>query len=411
MFVNRAFDGGHNLRSAATDQVMDPAPPTDREILLTGDAADFAVFFDRHAEWVLAFARRRSPDAESAADVPAEVIAAALAAAGATGGRAARRRPPPGPARRSGAMPRPLPPGRISTGPVTTASSSGPYPAPDEARASTGVGAVASFEEVPQLEHVAWPGPRSRFAANAMCGASRGRGDLRAGSRCSVSRGRPLTRVRSPPPTRSISPAVGSLGECRLTPHQRATGRPRPRAAPRPIRPRRRPGSRRSRPRTRRAARCARRSTSARPRPGSASAASPPTSAASASSCASRARTSRRSSPSRRPTARSGSATTSSESDADRILGDVEDFGRRQPWAVIAGGRRARDRRLALPQGVVEHAATSSALAGIRPAPGPHDLRRAAGDVGHRRRPGHAGAGRPRTPVTPAGGSDLEGSR
>jgi ElaB/YqjD/DUF883 family membrane-anchored ribosome-binding protein len=26
------------------------------------------------------------------------------------------------------------------------------------------------------------------------------------------------------------------------------------------------------------------------------------------------------------------------ESDADRILADVEDFGRRQPWAVIAGG-------------------------------------------------------------------------
>jgi len=25
-------------------------------------------------------------------------------------------------------------------------------------------------------------------------------------------------------------------------------------------------------------------------------------------------------------------------SDADRILGDVEDFGRRQPWAIIAGG-------------------------------------------------------------------------
>jgi hypothetical protein len=25
-------------------------------------------------------------------------------------------------------------------------------------------------------------------------------------------------------------------------------------------------------------------------------------------------------------------------SDADRILGDVEDFGRRQPWAVVAGG-------------------------------------------------------------------------
>ena len=26
------------------------------------------------------------------------------------------------------------------------------------------------------------------------------------------------------------------------------------------------------------------------------------------------------------------------ENDADRILDDVEDFGRRQPWAVIAGG-------------------------------------------------------------------------
>ena len=26
------------------------------------------------------------------------------------------------------------------------------------------------------------------------------------------------------------------------------------------------------------------------------------------------------------------------DSDADRILGDVEDFGRRQPWAVLAGG-------------------------------------------------------------------------
>jgi hypothetical protein len=26
------------------------------------------------------------------------------------------------------------------------------------------------------------------------------------------------------------------------------------------------------------------------------------------------------------------------DNDADRILGDVEDFGRRQPWAIIAGG-------------------------------------------------------------------------
>ena len=80
------------------------------------------------------------------------------------------------------------------------------------------------------------------------------------------------------------------------------------------------------------------RSTSARPRPASGSAASPPTCAASASSCASRARTSPRSSPSRPRTAPSSSATTCSDTDADRILGDIEDFGRRQPWAVIAGG-------------------------------------------------------------------------
>jgi ElaB/YqjD/DUF883 family membrane-anchored ribosome-binding protein len=26
------------------------------------------------------------------------------------------------------------------------------------------------------------------------------------------------------------------------------------------------------------------------------------------------------------------------ESDADRILGDIEDFGRKRPWAVVAGG-------------------------------------------------------------------------
>jgi hypothetical protein len=26
------------------------------------------------------------------------------------------------------------------------------------------------------------------------------------------------------------------------------------------------------------------------------------------------------------------------DNDADRILGDVEDFGRRQPWVVVAGG-------------------------------------------------------------------------
>lgn len=51
---------------------------TDRELLLDGDAAAFAVFYDRHAEWVLGFLRRRSPDAEAAADLAAEVFAAAL---------------------------------------------------------------------------------------------------------------------------------------------------------------------------------------------------------------------------------------------------------------------------------------------------------------------------------------------
>jgi DNA-directed RNA polymerase specialized sigma24 family protein len=53
---------------------------TDRELLLKGDAAAFAVFYDRHAEWVLGFLRRRSPDGEAAADLTAEVFAAALSA-------------------------------------------------------------------------------------------------------------------------------------------------------------------------------------------------------------------------------------------------------------------------------------------------------------------------------------------
>jgi RNA polymerase sigma-70 factor (ECF subfamily) len=53
---------------------------TDRELLLDGDAAAFAVFYDRHAEWVLGFLRRRSPDSEAAADLAAEVFAAALCA-------------------------------------------------------------------------------------------------------------------------------------------------------------------------------------------------------------------------------------------------------------------------------------------------------------------------------------------
>jgi RNA polymerase sigma factor (sigma-70 family) len=68
------------MRRGATTRVMVDDQPTDRELLLRGDAAAFAVFYDRHAEWVLGFLRRRSPDAEQAADLTAEVFAAALAA-------------------------------------------------------------------------------------------------------------------------------------------------------------------------------------------------------------------------------------------------------------------------------------------------------------------------------------------
>ena len=74
----RVVDFGHKVRSAATDGVMVNHEATDRELLLKGDAAAFAVFYDRHAEWVLGFLRRRSPDGEAAADLAAEVFAAAL---------------------------------------------------------------------------------------------------------------------------------------------------------------------------------------------------------------------------------------------------------------------------------------------------------------------------------------------
>src|SRR4051794_10299170 len=51
----RVVDLGHNVRSAATDGVMVNHEATDRDLLLKGDAAAFAVFYDRHAEWVLGF--------------------------------------------------------------------------------------------------------------------------------------------------------------------------------------------------------------------------------------------------------------------------------------------------------------------------------------------------------------------
>jgi RNA polymerase sigma-70 factor (ECF subfamily) len=58
---------------------MPPELPSDRTLLLEGDAAAFGAFYARHAEWVLGYLRRRSPDAELAADLAAEVFAAALA--------------------------------------------------------------------------------------------------------------------------------------------------------------------------------------------------------------------------------------------------------------------------------------------------------------------------------------------
>jgi RNA polymerase sigma-70 factor (ECF subfamily) len=56
------------------------------------DASVFGVFYERHAESVFAYLRRRTGDAEVAADLTAEVFAAALLSAG-------RFRPGPLPAR------------------------------------------------------------------------------------------------------------------------------------------------------------------------------------------------------------------------------------------------------------------------------------------------------------------------
>lgn len=55
----------------------------DDELLLAsarGDGAAFGVFYERHLAAVLAFVRRRTADAEAAADLTAEVFAAALVA-------------------------------------------------------------------------------------------------------------------------------------------------------------------------------------------------------------------------------------------------------------------------------------------------------------------------------------------
>lgn len=98
------------------------------------------------------------------------------------------------------------------------------------------------------------------------------------------------------------------------------------------------------------------------------------------------------------------------QSDADRILGDVEDFGRRQPWAVIMGG-------LAL--GIVASrflkASSSNRYVQRReeyrrlPARGSYDTLPSTSGI--HTDPVTSGPAVPTTPVTPpAGRSGLEGS-
>jgi RNA polymerase sigma factor (sigma-70 family) len=59
---------------------MDDSPPThDDGRLLAGDAADFAAFYRRHEDAVLAFFLRRTGGADLAADLTAETFARALA--------------------------------------------------------------------------------------------------------------------------------------------------------------------------------------------------------------------------------------------------------------------------------------------------------------------------------------------
>src|SRR3712207_3638177 len=55
-----------------------PQLRTDDELLTSGTAADFEVFYRRHAEWVLGYLWRRTRDPDLAADLCAEVFAAAL---------------------------------------------------------------------------------------------------------------------------------------------------------------------------------------------------------------------------------------------------------------------------------------------------------------------------------------------
>ena len=52
---------------------------TDEDLLLSGEAEDFGLFYDRYIEMLLGYFARRVNNAEVAADLTAETFAAALA--------------------------------------------------------------------------------------------------------------------------------------------------------------------------------------------------------------------------------------------------------------------------------------------------------------------------------------------
>ena len=52
---------------------------TDEDLLLSGDAEDFGLFYDRYIDMLLGYFARRAGDPEVAADLTAETFAAALA--------------------------------------------------------------------------------------------------------------------------------------------------------------------------------------------------------------------------------------------------------------------------------------------------------------------------------------------
>jgi RNA polymerase sigma-70 factor (ECF subfamily) len=59
---------------------MREGPDTDEALLASGEPEDFARFYDRYVQSLLAYFQRRTRDPEAAADLTAETFAAALAA-------------------------------------------------------------------------------------------------------------------------------------------------------------------------------------------------------------------------------------------------------------------------------------------------------------------------------------------